>query len=168
MAAPVAIFDLVLLAGTDALAATRSLTCCFLARFLLDVIALYVTLGRSCSCTLGANRVSRDIARVCLTVSLSDSISGVARFAGMLLLGENGSVCCGEWSFSLRLVVGCASAAGIASCSTTLCVRCCYCSNWRLSNSVPLLLVPLRVFEQVDIACIILPACVTVKLVVFL
>ena len=67
MAARAAIFNLMLLTGAVAPAATGSLTHCFLARFLLDVIALCVTLGSSCSCTLGASCVSRVIERVCLS-----------------------------------------------------------------------------------------------------
>ena len=116
-----AIFGLVLLAGAVAPVATRSLTCRFLARFLLDVIALCVTPGNSFPCTLGAGRASLVITCVCLIDSWSASISGTVRCVRMLLLGRNGFVLCGEWSSLLRLM--------IAPCATALLVSCCNYSN---------------------------------------
>ena len=46
-------FDLILLAGSVSLATIHNLTCRFLACFLIGVVALCVTLGSSCSVTLG-------------------------------------------------------------------------------------------------------------------
>ena len=112
--------------------------------------------------------MSRVIKYVCLIVSPSASISGVACCVGMSSLGGDGSACCGEWLLLLCLIVGCAAATVILPCVTALLVSCCNCSNWRLSNSVPPLLVPLREFSQASIACISLLVCVTVGLVVFL
>ena len=74
MVAHAAIFDRVLLAGAVALAATCSLTHRLLDLFLLDMIALCATLGRSCSCTLGGGRASRIIECVCLIVFLLPSL----------------------------------------------------------------------------------------------
>ena len=72
-AARAAVFDLVLLAGADAPAATRIFTRSFLARFLLDVTVSCATLGGSCSCTLGADCAFLVAARVCLAIPLSAS-----------------------------------------------------------------------------------------------
>ena len=71
VAARAAIFNRVLLANAAAPATTRLFTRRFFARLLLDVIASCVTLGGSCSCTLGVDRVSLVIERVCLDVLLS-------------------------------------------------------------------------------------------------
>ena len=78
VAARATIFDLVLIAGAAAPARTNIFTCRFFARLLLDVIASCVTLGGSCSCTIGADRMSLVIERVCPAVSLSASNSRVA------------------------------------------------------------------------------------------
>ena len=78
VAARAAIFDLVLLAGAAAPAATRIFTCRFFACLLLDVMASCVTLGGSCSCIIGGDRVSLVIERVYLAVSSSASNSLVA------------------------------------------------------------------------------------------
>ena len=70
-AARAAIFDLVLLAGAAAPAATRTFTRLFFARLLLGENVSCVALGGSCSGTLGADRVSFVIERVCRAVSSS-------------------------------------------------------------------------------------------------
>ena len=168
VAAQAAIFDLVLLTGAAAPISTCSLTCYFLVCFLFNAIASCVTLGRSCSCTLGAGRAPHVMERVCLAASLSGFISVVTRWVGMSLLSGDGSTCCGEGLLLLCLVVGCTADAGIAPCSAALLASCCSGFNWCLSNLVPLLLVPLRAFAQAYIACIILVACVTVGLVMVL
>jgi len=76
VAARTAIFNLVLLAGAAAPAATHIFTRRFFARLLLDVIASCVALGGSCSCTLGADCVSFVIERVCLAV-LSSAFNSI-------------------------------------------------------------------------------------------
>ena len=72
-AARAAVFDLVLLVGADASAATRIFTCRFFAHFLLDVTVSYATLGGSCSCTFGADCAFLVAARVCLDIPSSVS-----------------------------------------------------------------------------------------------